>query len=148
MPGFASAVSMIACQAVSAGIGSEAAILKSSERGFFTRSFSGTSAYSAKLPKTSPKTSSPCAQRGLQVRSDLLDDAGEVLAERQRHSVGAFRVVDVLPDHPVDRIDPRCADPHERVAARDRGSGDFLDLDPVRAAEFVDAYGFHGLTSR
>ena len=50
---------MMACQAVSAGIGSAAATLKSSEGGFFTRSFTGTSAYSAKLPKTSPKTSSP-----------------------------------------------------------------------------------------
>src|SRR5438105_8347602 len=59
IPRFAPAVSMMACQAVSAGIGSAAATLKSSERGFFTRSFTGTSAYSAKLPKTSPKTSSP-----------------------------------------------------------------------------------------
>src|SRR5438128_11340248 len=59
IPGFALAVSMMACQAVSAGIGSAAATLKSSERGFFTRSFTGTSAYSAKLPKTSPKTSWP-----------------------------------------------------------------------------------------
>src|SRR5207248_747057 len=59
IPGFAFAVSMMACQAVSAGIGRAAATLKSSERGFFTKSFTGTSAYSAKLPKTSPKTSSP-----------------------------------------------------------------------------------------
>src|SRR5207253_2498524 len=66
IPGFAPAVSMIACQAVSAGIGSAAATLKSSEGGFFTRSFTGTSAYSAKLPKTSPKTSSPS-------RNDVLE---------------------------------------------------------------------------
>src|SRR5438067_6810483 len=59
IPGLALAVSMIACQAVIADIGSAAATLKSSERGFFTRSFTGTSAYSAKLPNTSPKTSSP-----------------------------------------------------------------------------------------
>src|SRR5437763_1098028 len=59
IPGFALAVSMMACQAGSAGIGRAAETLKSSERGFFTKSFTGTSAYSAKLPKTSPKTSSP-----------------------------------------------------------------------------------------
>src|SRR5207253_10972882 len=148
IPGFAPAVSMMACQAVSAGIGSAAATLKSSEGGFFTRSFTGTSAYSAKLPKTSPEDLVAFAQLGLGARSDLLDDAGEILPERQRHAVGAFRVVLVLADHPLYRIDARCADLHQRLAARDFGSSDFFELDPVRATEFMDAYGLHGVSSR
>src|SRR5258706_13033660 len=57
--GEAFAVSTTICHAVRAGIGMEAETTKLSERGFRTRSFRGTTAYSAKLPQVSPKTASP-----------------------------------------------------------------------------------------
>ena len=48
--GEAFAVSITICHAVRAGIGMEAETTKLSERGFRTRSFRGTTAYSAKAP--------------------------------------------------------------------------------------------------
>ena len=66
MPDLARPVSTIACHAVSAGIGKAAATFQSSDGGFLTRCFNGTSAYSAKLPNTSPNTSSPA-------RNDVFD---------------------------------------------------------------------------
>ena len=83
------------------------------------------------------------AQRGLRTGSDLLDDAREVLAERERHAVGAFRVVDVLAHHPVHRIHAGRADAHERLAARHLGQGDVLDVYLIGSPEFVDTYSFH-----
>ena len=83
------------------------------------------------------------AQRSLRTGSDALHHAGEILPQRQRHPVGSFRVVDVLAHHPVDRVHARRSNAHQRLATSDLGQRNVLELDPIRTAEFVDAYRFH-----
>ena len=83
-------------------------------------------------------------QRGLRACPNLLDHAREILPERERHAVGAFRVVEVLAHHPVDRIHGRRADADKRFSAGGFGDRDFFELDSLWTAELVDAHRLHG----
>ena len=93
-----------------------------------------------------PKTRSPGSKR-VTPRPDLLDDAGDVPADRERRRAEEAAARARLP---VDRVDARGGDAHEHLRRRGLRPRDVDELEHLGPAERLLADGAHrtGISSR
>jgi len=75
-----------------------------------------------------------------------LDNSGEIPAERQGKDVGNHGLQVPLPDLPIDRVDRRGDNAHERLVGCDRRLGRVFELEDRAVSVGMDPDGFHEIS--